>query len=539
MAIEDVTEIVPQVATITPFEKLVLSIGEIPTNYLESMSYAEQVSWFCMFLQEQVLPVVNQHSQKILEIINYLNNLDLQDEVNNKLDEMTESGQLQEIIADYLNSKAIFGFDNVQAMKEATNLINGSYAKTLGYHTINDNGGATYKIRSITNEDIVDNFLIVPLSNDQLIAQLVINEYITPEMAGCYGDNSHDDTENLQKAINSGYPIQTKNQYKISNTLTILNSFIMDSASYIHLTSSITGIGVCIGNTTAQQFNKEYKVNVDCHGYSNIGLTTELIKRCNCKFNIKNAGTTGIKMHNTDMGGNNENQFNIHVFGNSSGTTTNGVIVNCYDSTFSDIIAIDCQNGVVLDHGQLFANSVHCWLSSDTLSTLWSNSTTLKCEGGYDCYINWLYQDTTKYGISGSNGFRGHIGQFECNCINDSTYYNDQVNVNFTGTVAITMEIDSFTNDKLPYHLLNYNLPTSKVNLFGVIGRNGPNAYLQEGNVHNTFTDANNAPQLGSKYVPYGTTNLPVSQNGILESEVKGNLVIQRYYSLNITNELA
>ena len=37
-----------------------------------------------------------------------------------------------------------------------TNLINGSYAKTLGYYSKNDGGGSLYKIRNITNEDIVD-----------------------------------------------------------------------------------------------------------------------------------------------------------------------------------------------------------------------------------------------------------------------------------------------------------------------------------------------------------------------------------------------
>ena len=74
--------------------------------------------------------------QAFIDLQTYINNLDLQDEVNNKLDEMAESGELEEIMADYLNSKAIFGFDNVASMKTATNLINGSYAKTLGYYNI-------------------------------------------------------------------------------------------------------------------------------------------------------------------------------------------------------------------------------------------------------------------------------------------------------------------------------------------------------------------------------------------------------------------
>ncbi|MBO7044024.1 hypothetical protein J6W34_05760, partial [bacterium] len=77
---------------------------------------------------------------------NYFDNLDVQEEINNKLDEMVEQGTLQEIIAEYLNSKAIFCYDSVSDMKEATNLIDGSYAKTLGYYEVNDGGSDTYKI---------------------------------------------------------------------------------------------------------------------------------------------------------------------------------------------------------------------------------------------------------------------------------------------------------------------------------------------------------------------------------------------------------
>ena len=79
----------------------------------------------------------------------YFDNLDVQDEINNKLDEMVEDGTLDQIIEQYLSSSAIWGFDNVADMKQSTNLINGSYAKTLGYYLKNDGGGATYKITNV------------------------------------------------------------------------------------------------------------------------------------------------------------------------------------------------------------------------------------------------------------------------------------------------------------------------------------------------------------------------------------------------------
>lgn len=79
---------------------------------------------------------------------NYFDNLDVQEEINNKLDEMVENGTLQEIITTYIQSNVAWVFDNVADMQEATNLVDGSYARTLGYTTKGDGGGAYYSISS-------------------------------------------------------------------------------------------------------------------------------------------------------------------------------------------------------------------------------------------------------------------------------------------------------------------------------------------------------------------------------------------------------
>ena len=104
----------------------------------------------------------------------YFDNLDVQEEINNKLDEMAEQGVLSDIISQYLNSIAIFGYDSVASMKTSENLIDGSYARTLGYTSANDGGGALYKIRTITNDDVVDNAYIIDMSDNTLVAELII-----------------------------------------------------------------------------------------------------------------------------------------------------------------------------------------------------------------------------------------------------------------------------------------------------------------------------------------------------------------------------
>ena len=159
----------------------------------------------------------------------YFDNLDVQEEINNKLDAMVEAGTLQEIIADYLNSKAIFGFDSVASMKGATNLIEGSYALTLGYYNKNDNGCALYKIRAITNADDVDEMFIVAMTTDPtLVAELIVdNNTIVPESVGVYGDGTTDCTTKLQTLINyaaaNGLKVDGNGDYKISNTITLPN----------------------------------------------------------------------------------------------------------------------------------------------------------------------------------------------------------------------------------------------------------------------------------------------------------------------------
>ena len=168
-----------------PFRYFCMNIGYIPTSYKECMDYYEQVLWLIKFLENKVIPAVDNNAAALTElqglfvtlkdyVEHYFDNLDVQDEINNKLDEMASDGTLQEIIADYLNANALWCFDNISEMKEATNLINGSYARTLGYYEVNDGGEALYKIRTITNEDVVDEMFIIALNNENLIAELII-----------------------------------------------------------------------------------------------------------------------------------------------------------------------------------------------------------------------------------------------------------------------------------------------------------------------------------------------------------------------------
>lgn len=211
-----------------------MTIGEIPTSYKISLTYEEQLMWFCRFLEEQVIPVVNNNSEVVQElktfIEEYFENLDVQEEINNKLDEMAEDGTLEEIITEYINLKSLLCYDTVSDMKSATNLVNGSYARTMGYNTINDNGSSLYKIRNITNEDIVDEGSIIALNNENLIAELItIEKVIRPEQFGAVGDGVTNDSVNFTKAfnyaINNNFDFKAEKTYKTSSTLNLTGTY--------------------------------------------------------------------------------------------------------------------------------------------------------------------------------------------------------------------------------------------------------------------------------------------------------------------------
>ena len=107
----------------------------------------------------------------------YFDNLDVQEEINNKLDQMLKDGVLEQIIEQFLQLTSLICFNDVASMKVSPNLTNGSYAKTLGYLSINDGGGATYKIRTKTNADVIDEGSIINIS-ETLVAELIIENKV-------------------------------------------------------------------------------------------------------------------------------------------------------------------------------------------------------------------------------------------------------------------------------------------------------------------------------------------------------------------------
>lgn len=227
-----------RITQLPPFKRLCVTIGALPSSYIDSMSYYETLVWLCKYLQDTIIPAVNNNSEAITElqtlftqlkdyVDNYFENLDIQTEIDNKLDEMSESGELAEIVTQYLEINGVLGFDVINDLKGADNLIDGSIAKTLGKLNYLDGLGAFYKVRTVKNTDVIDDYNIVGLTNYPTLVAEIIPEKVKADIADIQSDISdiNDKINNITKlydtvadmvsdeTLTSGELIKTLNYY--------------------------------------------------------------------------------------------------------------------------------------------------------------------------------------------------------------------------------------------------------------------------------------------------------------------------------------
>ena len=192
---------------LSPITKFCCSIGAIPTSYLVSLSYEEQLIWLCDYLQNTVIPTLNKNGEAVTElqnlynelknyVDNYFINLDIQNEINKKLEEMLENGEFQEIFNKFFLTSYTFSYNNVDEMINDETLTENSRVITFGYHTKNDGGNCNYIISNTSN----NKFGTISLANGKFAIPLY--ETLNVKAFGAYGDNIHDDTEIIQNIFN-------------------------------------------------------------------------------------------------------------------------------------------------------------------------------------------------------------------------------------------------------------------------------------------------------------------------------------------------
>lgn len=306
---------------------------------------------------------------------NYFANLDVQEEINAKLETMAESGQLAEVITAYLNSHAIIYFDTLNDLKESDYLIDGSIAITKGCTTINDGGSAKYLIREKTEEDVTDNYKVIAYG-DTLVAEKIIGNETTPEQYGAIGDGNANDHDALLLCIGDGSAVKVFKKgatYKIATSLDISpydNIVIKGNKAKIFCAEGC-GCFYCyawsrnIENITIEDLiidgdreNATYQNTAASQFSCGNSKSIKNIHLINCEFN--NHNRTAVGLYNdtgtrTATTYTKNNTIENCVFYNTSAvgvqsSNYSARILNCYfDDTGAEAITIDngCEDYVV------------------------------------------------------------------------------------------------------------------------------------------------------------------------------------------------
>lgn len=220
------TPINPTTDSVKPSPFIAFTQRVIPATFDQSLSYQEALYAILKYLNDMSetvntnAAITDQQTAVIEQLTDYVNhyfdNLDVQEEINNKLDDMAEAGTLQEIITTYLQLNSGLYFDNVEDMIASTNLINGSKAHTLGYYNAGDFGDNDY-IVSDTQGDFG-----IELDNGLYANPIIEGEELVANKFGVKCNKTFDNKDTLQNILN---------YCKLHNKTLIINGYAYTSAT--------------------------------------------------------------------------------------------------------------------------------------------------------------------------------------------------------------------------------------------------------------------------------------------------------------------
>lgn len=521
--------IAPTYKKLTPFKRCVLQNFpfieqdfDALTNYgllCKVVEYLNNV----ISSQNQVTDNITALNNAFIElksyVDNYFDNLDVQEEINNKLDEMTEQGQLADIISQYLNSTAVFGYNNLSDMKNAENLVNGSYARTLGYHAKNDGGGGLYKIRNITNDDVVDEAFIVEMGDgsNQLIAELIIeNDEANVKQCGAYGDGTHDDYQAFNKACqHSKNVLIPSGTYKLSTTVTLTHNTNIYGKTAIVCWSGNTGNAdkTEIVTTDVYAFTCSWG---NVNNFENITFNGKgIYQPCGARINkCEFKGTLGIEHARTST----ISECSFHNCTTAGiKQLTDSCVQNCF--LYSNEIAIDMDNS---GDNRILGNKIE-WNElgikfKDTVYTLIENN---------------IFDRQTTYGITIDNGslFNNITGNiFERNLVNHIKGDIWHTTISSNKFLKKNRDDGDTTSPLLPTTAFDFTQ-------FFHSTLTGNQIYADKVNVSNSLTVSNSSSVIGNLvnnknsdfiYIKLGDVTINANSSGTIEktwSELKADIL--------------
>ena len=462
---------------------------------------------------------INRFNELYTYVHDYFDNLDVQEEINNKLDDMTEDGTLQSILLNYTTTYKVYATTR-DMIEDYSILVSGMRIKTLGYYNINDGGGAEYLIT-----DSEPSKYHIVLGDGSLYA-LLITSNVNVDQLGANGGNYDlseyfDSLEDAQKV----YPNATDLNEKIGGVAIqcAINYFhdytiYLNSNTYYKNTQLTNGTytRIClIGNARWKSIIKETDTSVSENNMLELNIDSK-------RSNIENIEFIG-PYEMTDTA-----QATLESY------NTNGIVMN--GATYTNIkncVFRQCKRGIKL-HNSWTNIFEDCYFARCNYGV--DCSTSSNCN---DIEINHCFVEYNNHGFCmgegrnqmilncdvEKNNVDGVFKQNEGDIQIISSYFEDDINIEYGTTYVRNVLIQgcafyqNSTNDDF-YNFINYNGLANKTKI------TIQSCNFIDGNENSTgvaIKEKNNSGNLHPILIENTTTNLK-------------EFIIDRFKGIHINN---
>lgn len=237
-----------------PFKHMIATIGNLPTSFVDSMSYYECLAWLIKYLETTIIPTVNNNAEAVEElqgkyrelvqfvdgkfdelttlynqlkeyVDTYFDNLDVQEEINNKLDEMAGDGTLERLINEHFNVQIIY-------CKQKGNVQSGdaTLIKAFGKSVLIDTHLATLK-------DTIEEFL--DRNGIESLDYVILTHYHA------------DHTGNVKNLVDDGY-INTNTTVYMPGYTHLISDDTSLTAAYQEVNNALIGANITRINPTEE-----------------------------------------------------------------------------------------------------------------------------------------------------------------------------------------------------------------------------------------------------------------------------------------------
>lgn len=263
---------------------------------------------------------------------------------------------------DIKDAMAIHFFDNVESLKNNTNILNGMLVKTKGFYDINDGGGAYYYI---SNDDIIsDNIFVLSLQKNLKAVLLIENNIINIRQLGAKSFtttdlNKHDIAPYITAYINKlKENPNNKIELYIPSGLWSCSPIKLENQTGFKIYGDFAYISYRISGTVITSYNnsQSYIFQIGSENQQTINFELKNITFTSCNAFVANDGKLSLKDDNMNVITDSALALKYAIYGNIDNVFFNHIngtalsICSSWELIFGTIGFMWCKgltNGVI------------------------------------------------------------------------------------------------------------------------------------------------------------------------------------------------